>query len=57
MKWVTRERPVIDRIACPWLIAMSGACPHRVGRQIFIRSLQRVLDALRKCWRRGDGCK
>lgn len=21
MKWVTRERPVIDRIACPWLIA------------------------------------
>ena len=21
MKWITRERPVIDRIACPWLIA------------------------------------
>jgi len=21
MKWVTRERPVIDRIACPWLVA------------------------------------
>jgi hypothetical protein len=21
MKWVTLERPVIDRIACPWLIA------------------------------------
>jgi hypothetical protein len=21
MKWVTRERPRIDRIACPWLIA------------------------------------
>lgn len=21
MKWVTRERPVIDRIACPWPIA------------------------------------
>jgi hypothetical protein len=21
LKWVTRERPVIDRIACPWLIA------------------------------------
>jgi len=20
MKWVTRERPMIDRIACPWLI-------------------------------------
>ena len=21
MKWVTRERPKIDRLACPWLIA------------------------------------
>ena len=21
MKWITRERPVIDRIACPWLVA------------------------------------
>ena len=21
MKWVTRARPVIDRIACPWLVA------------------------------------
>jgi hypothetical protein len=21
MKWVTRARPVIDRLACPWLIA------------------------------------
>ncbi len=21
MKWVTRERPKIDRIACPWLLA------------------------------------
>jgi len=21
MKWVTRARPKIDRIACPWLIA------------------------------------
>jgi len=20
MKWVTRERPKIDRVACPWLI-------------------------------------
>lgn len=23
MKWVTRERPKIDRIARPWLIALS----------------------------------
>ena len=21
MKWITRARPKIDRIACPWLIA------------------------------------
>ena len=21
MRWITRERPVIDRVACPWLIA------------------------------------
>lgn len=21
MKWITRERPKIGRIACPWLIA------------------------------------
>jgi hypothetical protein len=20
MKWITRERPKIDRLACPWLI-------------------------------------
>jgi len=20
MKWITREKPKIDRIACPWLI-------------------------------------
>lgn len=20
MKWITRERPKIDRVACPWLI-------------------------------------
>jgi hypothetical protein len=22
MKWVTRERAHVDRIACPWLIAL-----------------------------------
>ena len=26
MKWVTRERPKIDRIACPWLIARFMTC-------------------------------
>jgi hypothetical protein len=23
MKWITREKPKIDRIACPWLIRRS----------------------------------
>jgi hypothetical protein len=21
MRWITRERPKIDRVACPWLIS------------------------------------
>ena len=25
MKWITCERPKIDRIACPWLVARSIA--------------------------------
>ncbi len=36
MKWVTRERPVIDRIACPWLIASfidkEPGSRHRRGK-------------------------
>lgn len=29
MKWITRERPKIDRIACPWLIArFIGEAPE-----------------------------
>ena len=27
MKWITRERPKIDRISCPWLISrFSSNC-------------------------------
>jgi hypothetical protein len=26
MKWVTRERPKTDRIACPWLIKADDDC-------------------------------
>jgi hypothetical protein len=26
MEWVTRERPKIDRIACPWLISTIVRC-------------------------------
>lgn len=40
MKWITRERPKIDRVACPWLIArfvdadaeFLFAAPHDVPR-------------------------
>ena len=40
MKWITRERPKIDRVACPWLIArfidhdpeFLFAAPADVGR-------------------------
>lgn len=28
MKWITRKRPKIDRIACPWLIARYMAGGH-----------------------------
>jgi hypothetical protein len=32
MKWVTRERPKIDRIACPWLIARFIFDDHEMLR-------------------------
>ena len=25
MKWVTRERPKVDRVACPWLLGHHGS--------------------------------
>lgn len=29
MKWITRERPKIDRIACPWLVSrFVDECPE-----------------------------
>jgi hypothetical protein len=30
MKWVTRERPKIDRIACPWCQAETHDWPPKV---------------------------
>ncbi len=41
MRWITRRRPVIDRVACPWLIArfidrepeFYFAPPDQVARQ------------------------
>ena len=38
MKWVTRARPKVDRVACPWLIlrfpvydALYATCRARLG--------------------------
>jgi len=28
MEWITRERPKIDRIACPWLICGLSTRKH-----------------------------
>ncbi|MGE4064649.1 MAG: chromate resistance protein ChrB domain-containing protein [Rhodospirillaceae bacterium] len=28
MKWVTRRRPKIDRIACPWLVKVALPGPR-----------------------------
>lgn len=44
MKWITRERPKIDRVACPWLVARF------IDQQpefIYVPSSQ-VLDAARE---------
>lgn len=35
MKWITRERPKIDRIACPWLI-LKYMMPFTVGQNTFM---------------------
>lgn len=48
MKWITRERPKIDRIACPWLIRRfidPGAAFYYVPYQDVIEQ-SRILDAI-----------
>ena len=37
MKWITRERPKIDRVACPWLIARFV---DDVAEFLFVRAEQ-----------------
>jgi hypothetical protein len=32
MKWITRERPKIDRIACPWLPIPYIACKQATSQ-------------------------
>jgi len=33
MKWVTREHPKTDRIACPWLDVRSHRARHGIARR------------------------
>lgn len=54
-RWVTRERPKIDRIACPWLIRRfiePGAEFLYVPTDASSPSLPRPGRALRRPWRR-----
>ena len=55
-KWITRERPKIDRIACPWLIrrfiAKDAEFIYVPTEQVFTRRQGDRRDALRHTWRR-----
>jgi hypothetical protein len=44
MKWVTRERPKIDRLACPWLVARFV---DRAPEFLFVPA-DRVLDVAKE---------
>jgi hypothetical protein len=48
MKWVTRERPKIDRIACPWLITrfIDGAAEFLFVPPARVRMVARAQDAI-----------
>ena len=59
MKWITRERPKIDRIACPWLVARfidqqadfiyvpaSEVLQGRLDKQPIRRGITRVKELL-----------
>ncbi len=48
MKWITRERPKIDRIACPWLIArfIDQAAEFIFAPPPEVKRLAQELDAI-----------
>ena len=48
MKWITRERPKIDRIACPWLIArfIDQAAEFIFAPPADVKRLAQELDAI-----------
>ncbi len=47
MKWITRERPKIDRVACPWLIArfIDPAAEFHIATPADVRRLAEELHA------------
>ncbi len=58
MKWITRERPKIDRIACPWLIGrfIDQAAEFIFAPPADVKRLAQELDAIPfdvegPCWR------
>lgn len=48
MQWITRERPKIDRIACPWLIArfIDNAAEFLYVRASEVRSIAKDTGAI-----------
>ena len=48
MKWITRERPKIDRIACPWLIGrfIDQAAEFIFAPPADVKRLAQELDAI-----------
>lgn len=44
MRWITRERPKIDRVACPWLIARFV---DREAEFLFVRAADVLMEAQR----------
>ncbi len=47
MRWITRERPKIDRVACPWLIArfIDSAAEFHFAAPADVRRLAEELTA------------
>ena len=52
MKWVTRERLVIDRIACPWLISRFIDQDHEFLYVPPDRVIAAAQETRRALWRR-----
>ena len=52
MKWITRERPKIDRIACPWLAISQGLSLNFADDHEMLKHGMVIYDALYSWCRR-----